>query len=247
MSEVNRLNESIIEAILEAATISISKSSGNKNRELPVRIVNLIKSKRKAKREFYKTRKVEDKEKFNELHELVNNENKAHRNKDWSEFLTRVGPNPQSSKPFWKKINSFRSKPSTHHMPTIIENEVSYTTSREKADLFSAHLAKVFNENNEPGFDEEFKRQVEAQIEAFNFTDKDSNPFTLQELENAIKSLNNKSTLDPQGICNRLLKNLSVKPKILILSLFNLILSSSKLHDDWKISKIHMIKKKADS
>jgi hypothetical protein len=143
--------------------------------------------------------------------------------------------------------NSFRGKPSSHHMPTIIENEIRYTTSREKAELFSDHLAKVFSENNEPGFDDEFKRLVEAQIEKFDFTAKDPIPFTLQELENAIKSLNNKTTLDPQGICNRLLKNLSAEARTRILTLFNLILSSSKLPNAWKESKIHMIKKKADS
>jgi hypothetical protein len=132
-------------------------------------------------------------------------------------------------------------------MPTIIENEVRYTTSREKANLFSDHLAKVFNENNEPGFDDEFKRSVEAfnkfNIEKFNFTERDSIPFSLEELENAIKSLNNKTTLDPQDICNRLLKNLSAGAKTSILALFNLILSSSKLPNAWKESKIHMIKK----
>ncbi len=244
---MNTLNNSIIEAILEATTKSIPKSTQSKNKELPAQIVNLIKSKRKARRTFFKTRKAEDKDKFNLLHNQVKTEIKAHRNKDWSEFIARQGPNPQSSKPFWKKINSFRTKPSSHHMPTIIDNGVKYSTSHEKAELFSEHLAKVFNENNEPGFDDDFKRQVEAQIDTFDFTVKDSTPFTIHDLENAIKSLNNKSTQDPQGICNRLLKNLSAVAKKLILSLFNQILLSSELPLAWKLSKIHMIKKKADS
>ena len=44
------------------------------------------------------------------------------------------GPNPISTKPFWKRINRLRNSPESSSIPTLRENGQVYKTDQEKAN-----------------------------------------------------------------------------------------------------------------
>jgi hypothetical protein len=66
----------------------------------------------------------------------------------------------------------------------------------------------------------------------------------MHELNRAIKDLNAKKTTDPFGMSNFIIKRLPNTFKDHLLKLFNKILDTGQTPDNWRTSKIKMIKKK---
>ena len=69
-------------------------------------------------------------------------------------------------------------------------------------------------------------------------------PFTRRELKKEIKKLNKKTSIDQDGISNRILKLIPDSMIELILLLFNKCLLYGKIPKYWKQSRITMIGKK---
>lgn len=58
-----------------------------------------------------------------------------------------MGKNPLSTRPFWRKINKFRSKKNL--IPTLICNKIFHKTDEEKGKLFGEILASTFLPNSD--------------------------------------------------------------------------------------------------
>ncbi len=71
--------------------------------------------------------------------------------------------------------------------------------------------------------------------------------FTYQELTNAIKNMNSKTSVDPMGMTNKCLKKAGPVAKERILSLFNDCLREHKVPKEWKHSVISMLLKPGQS
>jgi hypothetical protein len=249
-NDPNRLNDSLIKALVTASSTAIpSKRSSSNNKEFPKSIVDKIKAKKIAMRAWYKVRSEENLRKFETLTKQVKQLIRRFRDDDYNKFMKMHGPNPTSSKPFWRRINQFRSKPVTNNIATIVENGVSYTSDQQKADIFATHLASIFSDSNEPHFKHLFKQDVEEEVANFNFLDYDykQHLITTSEINSVISQLNNKTTLDPHGVSNRLLKKSSPDFRAHLVALFNSCLREGVLPTAWKESNVHMLKKKADS
>ena len=71
-------------------------------------------------------------------------------------------------------------------------------------------------------------------------TTKDFKKFSVDELKEEIKKLNQKTSIDSDKICNKMLKNLPDEFLPTLLGLFNLIVKKSEIPSDWKCSTINL-------
>ena len=145
------LTKSIREASIKA--IPLKKENQEFVETLPSYILKLIDIKhqwRKLARSKLST--SEHKRKYNMITKIVQEEIIAHKNKKWEEFLSSVGKNPTSSKPFWQKINKIRNKTINSASSKTIKNLVydgkEYQSELEQADLFGRLLQETFSDSN---------------------------------------------------------------------------------------------------
>ena len=92
-------------------------------------------------------------------------------------------------------------------------------------------------------FDQTFKEHIESEINLRSLSS-DFAPFTMTELNKALKKLNIKSAIGDDQIHNLMLKRMPKKLKCAVLALFNLSMRTSIMPAKWKESKITMIPKK---
>ena len=217
---------------------------------MPIHIHKLIIRKKKAKNRAKKTKNPKDKNKFNILNSIVKQEISSLYSKNWSDFIDNLNKSSISSKPFWDKINMFRNgKKSNSTIPTIVDNNISYKSDSEKANLFGSRLENIFSDANDSRFDNLFKSKVENEV--VNYLSRTNIKFnnqpyiTIDDLNKAIKSLNNKSSPGPDSITNKHLKNLSEGFKKIVLDLFNETIKQGKTPTQWKESIVTMIPKKS--
>jgi hypothetical protein len=100
------------------------------------------------------------------------------------------------------------------------------------------------------GFDNEFKIKVDEFINNKSFdnvyTNKQAVPFTLHELNVAIRKLNNSKSNDPIGINNFIIKKLNLNSRKGLLQLYNKCLTENSIPSEWKTAEITMLPKKAN-
>ena len=167
-----------------------------------------------------------------------------------SNFLNNLEKTPVSTKPFWAKINETRNKKNSNNIPTLIKDGIEYACDESKANLFAEKLKNTFNETDTMGFDNEFKIKVDEFINNKSFdnvyTNKQAVPFTLHELNVAIKKLNNSKSNDPIGINNFIIKKLNLNSRKGLLQLYNKCLTDNSIPSEWKTAEITMLPKKAN-
>jgi hypothetical protein len=149
-----------------------------------------------------------------------------------------LGKNPPSTKPFWNRINNIRGEQRRSAIPTLVVNNVKYTTDEQKADLFLTNLKDTFSFNDNPIFDSEFKTQVESKINRVDFTKHEFNKknlFEFKDLNYEMKKLNKRSANGEDEKHNKMIQktymNLERSYYILLMKL----LSNQKFHINGKI------------
>ena len=222
---------------------------GQKNvSELPKFLIDTIKLKRYWRRRFEKTKNPEDLAKYRHLLVFIRFQIKKIKEEKWDNFLVGLKQRqPVSTKPFWQRINKFRNKKAPK-MSTINFENKSYESDEDKANLFANKYKKVFSDTNNPEFDNNFKNTVEDFIQSKEYenmySDKSIKFFSPKELDEVIKNIIDKKSLDSENICNAMIKNLSEDFKLKLLKLINHCLINNIIPDDWKKATISMIPKK---
>ena len=163
----------------------------------------------------------------------------------WTKLLENVGPNPLSSRKFWKKINCIRNGKSSNQIPRLQQNGMDFNSDLDKAELFKEILAKTFSgKNNESDYDNTFKKETELTADAeLNSIPQQIITFNIHDIHAAIKKIPLNSAAGPDGIHNQMLKNLPRNFKYRILDMANLSMSKSQLASTWKIAHITMLPK----
>ena len=158
-----------------------------------------------------------------------------------------MGKNPLSTRPFWRKINKFRTKKSSNTIPTLISNNVYYKSDEEKGQLFGELLASTFTPNPDLT-NSTTESEVDYEISNF-FLEKNKNnlfeSITITEIILAINKIKDNSASGPDLIHNLMLKNLPESTLYDILNLFNLSLTTSQIPNNWKKAQVTMIPKKS--
>ena len=244
------LNNQITSLILNAAKESIPYTTKKQFKySLPQNIINLIKLKRKNRRKYQQSRHCQIiNETFNDeykrLTTQIRKEIKLHRNSKWEEFLKSLGPNPTSSKPFWQRINKFRTKGQSK-IPTLLLNQTQITTDFGKSTVFCDSLAQTFCLDQTAAFDTLNEEEVNRFLLQKNTNTSNIFPeFTLKEIKCALTKLKKNTAKGFDGIHNQFLKNLPTPFIQIILQFFNKCMKDKQMPLNWKTARITMIPKK---
>ena len=112
LEDVEKLNEFVLNSLIDAANIAIPLKYKNVKVEhlksLPKHILQLIKTRKHYRRKKIKNNSVEKKKMYNYLTDEIRVEIKTLKNKEWLDFLDKQGKNPLSTKPFWQRINKLK-------------------------------------------------------------------------------------------------------------------------------------------
>ena len=127
---------------------------------------------------------------YNQLTNQLYNEMTKIQSSNWDKFIEKLGPNPQSSRKFWQRINTIRNGKGSGSTPKLVSNDNEYKTSQEKANLFKEMLANIFSgQNNYDSYDNEFKKTTESRIDEYFKKQKiTTKTFNIHDLKAAIKS-----------------------------------------------------------
>ena len=208
---IDEFNDLITKNILEAARKSIPKQSKKSFKStLPPDIIKLIKMRRKIRRQFKKTQCPQLKTQFNQLTAELRTKLCEFRNNNWLNFIQKMGRNPLSTRPFWRKINKFRSKKNSCFIPTLISNNIFHKTDEEKGKLFGEILASTFSPNSDLK-NLSTESEVNSNIKKF-LSKKDRNklfePINITEIILAINKIKENAAAGQDHIHNLMLKNL---------------------------------------
>ena len=133
----------------------------------------------------------------------------------------------------------------------MIKDNIEYSNDLDKANLFAEKLNSVFNDFNGSDFDSKHYNDINQYIESKNYdsiyNNKTVKLFKINELNIAIKKLNNSKTLDSNGISNYIIKKLPSNAKEYLLVLYNKCLSEKKIPNNWKLATVCMLKKKLNN
>lgn len=230
--------------------IPLAKNSTGRISNLPIHIAILINSKNYWWRKYNKTKNRQAKENMEHLRDTIELEIKIFKNENWQAFLSRLGKNPLSAIPFWKRINRLSNKKKPNSIPTLNKDNKELTTDKEKAEAFAEKLGFTFTEATSAKFDESHKKFVENYINKKKYDKLYSNKlpkhFTKKELDDGIKAMNKKGSPDQYNLSNKILNHISDQTKDALLNLFNRCVTELKIPRKWKESTITMIHKKED-
>jgi hypothetical protein len=242
LNDVESLNAFISSAIVEAAAATIPQSNRLKTKRLPKSILELVKERRFVRRKMKKDPLL--KTKYNLLTNQIKSAMVEFNSKSWDDFLTSLGPNAVSSRPFWHKVNTARQNSDCKRTPTLKVGEVKYVDDKSKADLFANLLETTFRGPDPSSFDQSHRKDIEEKVKSFlNGEGSEFPPVTLAEIKKQIGKTGKSSAPGLSKIHNLMLRNLPDKFLALLVRLFNLSFATSKLPVVWKSAKITMIPK----
>ena len=154
---VDKLEEFIRNNIINASNqfIPYYENIGIKSKKLPEHILDLIKARKLARKISNKDPHCKSAKKlYNKLTEVIRDENRATKDKEWSSFVDKLGKNPPSTKPFWSRINNIRGKKNKQPIPTLKVDNITYESDEQKANLFSSILQKTFSLESDNQFND---------------------------------------------------------------------------------------------
>ena len=239
---VNELNDLICNQI-QKVNLSVPKFIHKSDNSLPEKILELIKIKKATRKELKKSNLLALKSLFNKQSAEIKLTIKDYREKTWKNFLSKLGPNPISSRPFWSKTNRAKSSKKSPSILTLVKNYIKFETNLEKANFFASIISETFsNTCSDAEFDDKFKSEVLKRVENHFFIH-DFVPFSVSDIFKVINKLKINSSPSFDRIHNLLLKHLPYECICkLIYRLVNFSIESG-MPLDWKFASITMIPK----
>ncbi len=250
-THIDDLNNILTKEILAAADQSIPTLSMTKrSSSLPPFILKMIKKRREIRNKILKSNPTDPtlKAECNKIKKEIDKAIGERIDNNWNKFMKKCGRSPLSAKPFWNKINNFRSNQTNRTIPTLTQNNVNYETDSEKANVFSEMLEKIFNDKDDTSFDENFKKKVEEENSKFNYSNLNQKYKEILPIDIvlALKELPLGSSPGPDGLSNDMLKKLPPNMIDQIATLANKSLRECYLPGIWKTAQMTMIHKKDD-
>ncbi len=234
-NDVFLLEEFVCKSLIKAAdtAIPIYQSNDKNIKKLPQYILTLIKVRKRARKLTKNDPNCPHANRvYNKLNDTIREESKALKDKEWRDFTQKLGDNPPSTKPFWRRINTIRGKKNNSSIPTLKINNKTYESDEQKAKLFSDILHKTFSTDNNANFDNIFKSKVEKFVSDYKrkeHLNSQSDVFNIKELNMIIKKLNVKSACGEDKIHNLMLLNSTQEFRAIILQLINESVKQSKI------------------
>ena len=152
----------------------------------------------------------------------------------------------RTTKDIWKGVNTLCGRnPSKSNKCTLLDPETGKTTAdKEKcANIFaSAFQSKVANLTEKVGCKDPLLEEISPKIE--NQKDTPAPQFTTAEIVQTVKNMKNSSSLGPDGISIKYIKDCAEPLAPVLKFLFDKIALFAKMPEQWKTAKITPIHKK---
>lgn len=253
--DIESLNNIIVNSILNAAEKHIPKVKEKLKRDnnFDAQTVEVLKTRNFWGRRYRRCRDKYSAEKYLEMEKLANEQIETFRINQWENFLKNQGPHPLSSIPFWRRINRLRANKRHSKIDTLIIDGITYETPENKANIFATSLENKFKMDLNPRYNNELKTNIEEFFKngegenSLSSKEKKIIEFTPYDLHTAIKNMNSKTSRDPVGLSNKILKNIGENTKDRLLTLFNWCLKDWQVPQTWKHSIISMLLKNGQS
>ena len=221
----------------------IQKSAWNNTPEIkrkrigynyPQIICNMVKEKRKARKQWQKSRTRENKNKLNYLAQQLKKEIQKFKNESMENYLSELTDEKNTEYSLWKATKRF-NRPSRQTPPLREENGTWARNNQQKVDAFAVYLEKVFQPNEELEITEE--PEIFQSSQEIDFV-------TTKEVAKEIKeNLNSKKAPGFDLITAEILKKLPRKGISKITQLINAIFRLKYVPVLWKTAEVIMIPK----
>lgn len=201
--------------------------------------MNLIKIRNRLRKDYQRSLRRETKREINTISRVIKNKIKKCLNQKWEKTLAELKPGDRT---FWRITKTFKKQ--TETIPTIITNNVTYLTDKEKTDIISKTLEKIQENNEQTRIERHVTETVKEYLNSHPFT----NPATIQltnprEMDTLIKKLPNNKAPGMDEVDNKLHKNLPRKTKVQLMYIINGILKSGYFPKTWKDATVIPIPK----
>lgn len=196
--------------------------------------LELLRKKRKAKRDWQKNRSPAAKGELNRAIKALKEQLQTEKNQRIQDFLLELSPTAETDYSLWKAAKK-TNRPIIAESPIRDSNGKWIRRDEEKAEAFAAHLKKTFTPNEHQITLPAINNPQNGQIRPIRFS--------FMEILSKIKSLNTNKAPGHDLVTGKLIKELPIKAKHLIQHLFNAILRINYYPTAWKLSKIIMIPK----
>lgn len=200
---------------------------------IPDEIINLIKFKNKIKARWQNHRRQIDRQRLKDLELTIKDRLSHHREKEWNNKISQLTTHDNS---LWRMSKLLRNNHA--HIPTIIDNNETYSTDKDKADRI-AHFLQHTNTtppNSSPLHDNITQNANQIQnsypIPPRKLAKLIISPSALQKI---IKNNPNLKAPGPDNIPNLVLKNLPKKTLTQLSYLINSILRTQYYPESWKV------------
>ena len=242
--DINIYAKNITDTIMDLSKQCIPNKSVRVKSSDPPWITSSVKKHIRARRRLYrKAKQTDDVEHWNRF--------RRHRNKTLSlirkakqlhidKLKEKLTSNQLSSKDWWATLKHFISPSRSSSIPPLNINNVVVSDPTEKANLLNNYFRDqtILNDNN-----------VEVPLCPPHDVISELNSLVLnpEEVLSILKSLPTGKAVGPDGVSNRILKELAEKIHIPLTRLFNHCLSKSCVPLDWKKSNVSPVPKSDDT
>lgn len=225
--------------IQKAAWMSTpSTKNRTQYQDFTLEIREMIKTKRRLRRQWHTSRNAHDKRALNNAQKELKRMLKEHENDTLQEKLKTLSPHKTDDYSLWKITKSLK-RPQEHMPPLRQSNGEWARKPADKAQVFANFLKDVFKPN------EHDTRNTEDEIDQIIESDQQmSLPLRLctpTEIQKTIKNLKKRKAPGFDLITAEVLNHLPRKGIVLLTILFNAVLRLHYFPLIWKISIINMI------
>jgi ribonuclease HI len=182
-------------------------------------------------------------QKHNTIKNTFNEQKKIEIQRSWFEKTSNLNMERDTSK-LWKLTKALNEETKDTYCKTVLKDNGKYHTGKMAANI----LADFYKEEGTITLSRARAKEVHAEIkDKLKNQNPDSSmttPFTMMELDSAIKKLKNKKAPGKDSITNEMIKNLGPTARSRLLLIFNQSWSSGKIPDNWREAIIIPIRKK---
>ena len=197
----------------------------------------LRKHQQSARRQWMKTRTVDNKIKYNKARANLRRSILEAKRTSWQQFVGSLSPNTPPTV-VWKRFKAIEGK-SYEHITHLKDNNQIITEDTKKAELLNSHyVQRLTNNSSWPKYMTKQEQYLTSNFHfIFHHNDITDNAFTIEEINLAISELHNSATGEDE-IHNSMLLNSSEKIRQEILNLFNNIWKTGFYPKNWKNATI---------
>lgn len=235
--QLEEATSTLTEAIHEAAWTNTKYAKRTvKNAIVPKHILELIKKKRAAKRNWQTFRTENHKKELNYLSKIVSRKIAEFRNENFNSFLNKLSATQDTNYSLWQ-VTKKVLKVATGIPPLKTANSTWLRTDQDKAEAFARHLEDTFRPHD-------LQSTVPPISDTFTASSLTPPPrITQKEVAKIIKNLKTNKSPGFDLINGRILKELPPKAIRFLTIIYNRLLRLNYFPHSWKIAKMVMLPK----